>query len=329
MQHLGGPDDQLNQIHNEMKQLKEAESLHAIIHILGVARSMDATIAEILNTVKKMSTAFNTMTLDQSDEKVLTWLKSVDTSLNHDLAREKHEPTTGNWFLESKHFDEWTKATKASLWLQGNPGAGKTILCSTIIEDVKQKCNSTPCDQYAYFYFDFREKRTVVDMLRTVIVQLCARKKEVPNELHSLYQQCSPYHRQPTQTELVKILEFSSLLSNSHRTFVIMDALDECPVGADRTALLKAIEDMIRKSSKYLNVLVTSRKERDIVDKLEPLIDNSISLKEDDVDPDIVLHIQECLRKDAKLRQWDDMIKKKIQRDLTEKAHGMYYPNLS
>jgi ankyrin repeat domain-containing protein 50 len=309
MRRLGGKDDELKKIQEEMRRLEQAEIVHGSIQILGITRSIKETLDDLV--------------LGQKDKDVLAWLKSVDTSSNHHLACKKHEPTTGNWFLASKRFDEWTKATNASLWLQGKPGAGKTILCSTIICDVEQKCKSPSPDQYAYFYFDFNERRTVVDMLRAIIAQLCTRKKEVPIELHQLYQQCSYRSRLPTRTDLVEILLFSSLLTNSHRTFVVLDALDECEVGTYRDDLLETIEEMITESSKYLNVLVTSRKERDIMDKLGPLIDDSISLEEDDVDPDIVLHIQERLRKDAKLRQWDDLIKKKIQGDLTEKAHGM------
>src|SRR5277367_1671817 len=210
MRRLGGQDDELQKIQKDLKQLEEKEILYGIIQNLKVTLDMKDTMVGISRTL-------HTVALDQKDEKVLAWLKFVDTSANHDLARKKHETTTGNWFLELPSFQEWTKATKASLWLYGIPGAGKTILCSTIIEHTIKICNSTPFDRYAYFYFDFNEKRTVVSMLSSIIAQLCTQKNAVPVELHQLYKQCDNGQRQPGQTNLLKI--FFSLLTTSHRTF--------------------------------------------------------------------------------------------------------------
>lgn len=301
MGRLRGEDDDLKKIHEDLKALESKENVSGTIQTLGLVVSM------------------NSRALEEADKKLLRWLECVDTSTNHDLARKKREPTTGNWLLQLEPFVEWKKATNASLWLHGIPGAGKTILCSTIIEHVKEECDRTLSDQYAYFYFDFNHKRTVVDMLRSIIAQLCTRKKHVPPELHQLYYQCDDGRHQPDQTKLLQV--FFSLLKSAHRTFVIMDALDECAVGADRNALLDTIEEMI--SAKDLNILVTSRREKDIKDKLDPVIGNQVDLVEEIVEGDIALHIKNCLEGDKKLSEWDTDTKNDIQRVLEEKARGM------
>jgi hypothetical protein len=89
---------------------------------LEVGLDVSETVAEISNTLQ-------TMVLDQKDKKVLDWIDLCDTSANHAIAREKHQPTTGDWFLESDSFLTWSDANNASLWLHGIPGAGKTVLC--------------------------------------------------------------------------------------------------------------------------------------------------------------------------------------------------------
>lgn len=306
LQHLGGEDDELKAIQDNLKKLEQKETLYAIMDNLKVSFSMNDTL--------------ETMILDRKDKDVLAWLQSTDVSINHRLARRKHEATTGNWFLESEDFLNWAKATKASLWLHGIPGAGKTILCSTIIERVIEICNSNISDQFAYFYFDFNARWTVIDMLRSVIAQLCTRK--IPPKLRDLYQQCDKGQRQPDQISLLTI--FSSLLTDSHRTFIILDALDECATGRDREDLLDVIKEMMDLSSKYLNILVTSRREKDIEDKLKVLIDNTVPLEERVVDSDIVLHVRECLKNDDRLRDWDDDTQKNIEEMLCKGAHGMY-----
>jgi hypothetical protein len=92
---------------------------------------------------------------DQRTAKILTWLNTCDPSTNHAAARQKHEPTTGDWFIKSAAFTAWKSAQKSWLWLHGIPGAGKTVLCSTIIDHVKPLLR--PETQFAYFYFDYNE----------------------------------------------------------------------------------------------------------------------------------------------------------------------------
>ena len=54
-----------------------------------------------------------TTTKDRKQRKeVLDWLKSCDPSTNHESARNKHEPTTGNWFIQSNTFVTWTQHQK-------------------------------------------------------------------------------------------------------------------------------------------------------------------------------------------------------------------------
>ena len=69
-------------------------------------------------------------------------------------------------------------------------------------------------------------------MLRSIIVQLCASKRQVPDELHHLYQRCLDGRRQLDKFGLLEIL--FSLLTTSLRTFVILDALDECITGRQK-----------------------------------------------------------------------------------------------
>jgi hypothetical protein len=140
--------------------------------------------------------------------------------------------------------------------------------------------------------------------------------------LHQLYQRCGLGQRQPGRKELMVM--FSLLLTNTHRTFVIIDALDECVAGKTRDDLLDAIKEMIGIQSKYLNILVTSRKEKDIEDELQTVMDAIIDLKKGGgVENDIGLYVRKCLESDKKLRKWPPEIKQLVQNALEEGAQGM------
>src|SRR5271169_3087055 len=108
---------------------------------------------------------------DKNYKEIRQWLTKTDPISNHTAACAKHEPGTGDWFISSHEFSYWLLPGR-SLWLHGIPGAGKTILCSTIIENVKSRCSpEIPC---LYFYFDFSnpQKQKVTNMLYSLIAQL-------------------------------------------------------------------------------------------------------------------------------------------------------------
>jgi hypothetical protein len=113
-------------------------------------------------------------------------------------------------------------------------------------------------------------------------------------------------------------------LTATHRTFILLDALDECSIGPERDNLLNVIKEMITMSASYLNILVTSRKEKDISDELEQIISIKVDFRDGDVASDISLHVQKCIENDKKLRKWDLKIKQMIQNALVDGAHGMY-----
>jgi hypothetical protein len=77
------------------------------------------------------------------------------------------------------------------LWLYGIPGCGKTILSSTIIEDVLYHYHD-PTMAVIYFYFDFNdvEKQQYEKMLRSLITQLSLQCTSTPtvhldSEIHA------------------------------------------------------------------------------------------------------------------------------------------------
>ena len=238
---------------------------------------------ETLKVILAIQDSVQTMIISEKHDKILKWLNlSIEPSTNHNAARKKHQPATGDWLLESELFTAWTKATSASLWLHGLPGAGKTILCSTIIEHVKLLCTNDSGNRYAYFYFDFSDtqKQSVTGMLRSIIAQLSV--PELPTEVDDLYKKCNHGQQQPGEENLV--LTLLSLLKSSHRTYLIIDALDEC---SERRELLKITRRVIQTKSTHVNMLVTSREEQDIREGMQGVISDTISLECGGLDADI------------------------------------------
>jgi hypothetical protein len=58
---------------------------------------------------------------NRNRQRIISWLsKGVpDPSEEHNVARAKHEATTGSWFIESDDFKTWHSAPNSFLWLNG------------------------------------------------------------------------------------------------------------------------------------------------------------------------------------------------------------------
>ena len=292
-------------------KILEVLEKHKATFILALAGDTFQVSVSIKDSVDGVSKSIQT-------QKIINWLKLSDPSINHHAARDKHEPSTGDWFLESDSFVSWKEGSISSMWIHGIPGAGKTILCSSIIEDVQSLCHSGSADQCVYFYFDFNDpdKRTVVGMLRSMITQLCVHDGQCHAAVETLYNQCKQGAQQPGRASLVKT--FLSLLSSPNRMYLIMDALDEC---SEREELFKVISEIVQTDA---NLLMTSRKEGDITDGLEGQAEILIGLEGCGIDGDISKHVQRCLATDRRLRKWSVDVRKEMEDALVKGAHGMY-----
>ncbi len=67
------------------------------------------------------------MKIVEQRNQISRWLKGADSTTNHNAARKKHEPGTGDWLFNSDKFQAWTDGDGNFMWLHGIPGAGKTV----------------------------------------------------------------------------------------------------------------------------------------------------------------------------------------------------------
>lgn len=250
-------------------------------------------------------------------KQIVDWLKACDPSTNHNAARKTCEPGTGSWFIDSSEFVDWRDNHNHSLWLQGIPGAGKTILCSTIIDELKIFCTARPQYRCAYFYFDFADKnKQIVDnFLRSIIVQLFHDREDIPEGVQSLYDAYKD--TQPTRNAMIEAL--SSLLRLFSRTYILVDALDEC---CERGEIVKFLKQLIV-SPNSINLLITSRMEQDIITELQSHIEVVKCIENAKVDADIKMYVHKYLTEDPTLKCCRPVMEE-VTNALFQGAKGMY-----
>ncbi|EQB52672.1 hypothetical protein CGLO_07683 [Colletotrichum gloeosporioides Cg-14] len=285
-------------------------------------------LADAVESVKQEMHDFQeTMFSNREDDEVMSWLRAPDQSSNHKLAMQSHHEGTGSWLLEDPIYRDW-KATRSSfLWVSGIPGCGKTVLSSTLIEDVRSTYSSA-C--LAYFYFDFNDssKQTLDSLLRSLIQQ-CSQKNEASKAcIHDLWKS-RPARRdeQPTTQQLYDCLV--KILNQSDETWVIIDALDECTTrdGSYVDGILSFIKQLKQDTVGSTHILVTSRSVEDIERSFTEWAQNEcfISLQHSLIQDDIQAYIRHELRPGGRFDRWQGTPRlEQIESTLMAKVDGMF-----
>ena len=113
-------------------------------------------------------------------------------------------------------------------------------------------------------------------------------------------------------------------------TYIIIDALDECPnnIGtpSPREKVLNFIEDLVQLNHSNLFICITSRPEQDLNTVLNPLSPPSrrVSLHEEGGQTeDINSFVHSFVMNDRTMRRWRAEDKDLVIRVLSERAQGM------
>lgn len=170
---------------------------------------------------------------------------------------------------------------------------------------------------FTFYYFDFRNevKTKALSCIRSIILQL-AEQTDDTSSLEALQRTYAT--GAPPAQEFLKVLK--SMLFNQSRVYIVVDALDEC---TDQEELLDFLDSVREWKLASLSVLVTSRDEPDIRERLDPSAEQEISLKNSAIDNDIRSFIVESLQKDKKLQVWSGLFSE-IEQALANGAQGMF-----
>ncbi|KAH9953946.1 hypothetical protein BC827DRAFT_1366187, partial [Russula dissimulans] len=107
-------------------------------------------IRRTLVDMQQVASNMNRLRRDELQKDVRRWLSPPDSSTNHNTARHTHHKGSAEWFINGKTFTQWKIGTGSLLWVCGKPGSGKTILSSSIIDDITRS-HKTGLASIAFF----------------------------------------------------------------------------------------------------------------------------------------------------------------------------------
>ncbi|TVY18948.1 hypothetical protein LARI1_G002429 [Lachnellula arida] len=225
--------------------------------------------------------------IHEDRRRIVGWLSEgiPNPSQEHNVARERHEETTGSWLVnDSNGYLGWLTAPNSFLWLNGGAGAGKSILCK---------------------YFP--------DLKIGIIKE---------------HERANVGQQKPTLKSCIAMLR--EVISGFDNVYIVLDALDECPKVEDkRHKLLSLLHDVCDWNLSSLHILVTSRREPDIIESFTSCTDaldnfTSIIAAGPQIEDDIKKYLRRQLQSSL-FKNWKKSLKRDVELALASKADGMSY----
>ena len=182
----------------------------------------------------------------------------------------------------------------------------------------------------AYFYFDFRDvdKQNLHNVLPSLLIQLSARSDPCCDVLSDLYSSHDRGVRKPSDRAMVECLKKMLTVETRGPIYIIMDALDECPITSTipspREEVLDLVDELVGLRLPNVHICVTSRPEHDIQAVLKHLTLHAVSLHDETgQQQDIASYVAAFVYTDRKMRRWREEDKDLVIKTLSEKVDGM------
>lgn len=311
-----------------------AEELGGMLRVLSRQDDLKAGQAELKDGLREISTEIRArwamethISINEERAGVLAYFEKVDAAVNHRASLKLRHPMTGLWVSEGEIFRNWLFTPKSRLWLSGIPGAGKTVLAASLIEEAAKE--SSPARAVVYFYCDYKdaEKQNPENVMSSLASQLARQHEDAFKLLHELYKTCCPtdsLHRQPSLSELESSILYMSACFED--VTIVIDGLDEC--GDHIHAVASSLMTLTASDTSNIRLLILSR---DLYEIRETLVASQsfthleIAARSEDLELYVAAEINARMKSSGrgKLRIRNPELKAHILETLVDRADGM------
>ncbi|THU84415.1 hypothetical protein K435DRAFT_971163, partial [Dendrothele bispora CBS 962.96] len=249
---------------------------------------------------------------DTRIQDIRKWIGAPDPSTNFVAACNKMTEGTGLWLVNDVNFEEW-KNQGGLFWLQGKAGSGKTFLCTTAINTLKDSGKPSGKPVF-YFYFDSLDssgsKTKYEGLVASLLSQIGTHSRYDHTDVESLYKDNEQGHtKAPAHAMKTTIQDTLKKCPKTQATYVFLDAMDECRTD-NQFQVKNLIQDLL--TLQNIHIFVTSR-HSSFVGTIWNMSLDSLGRN-----GDILVHINKVLTSNESFKGLEE----EIQAELLEKADG-------
>lgn len=215
-----------------------ADSMGTLLRVLSETEEVHKDTEKLLEEAKKTREIVTRIHQDSGRKAVLDYFLRYNPQQNYEMSLSLRHPRTGLWLIRRPEFQTWLVSPDSALWLSGIPGAGKTVLAGTIIEEALRMSSEDVAT--IFFFCDYKNAQTQTpeNVLSALASQLAIQKEEAYGHLDRYYREVHPsraLERSPDVSGLQRILK--DMVKSFDHVYLIVDGLDEC---GDKEAFWKA-----------------------------------------------------------------------------------------
>ena len=229
------------------------------------------------------------------------------------------------WVLQNPEFRQWRDRDDQQsqlLWIKGDPGKGKTMLLCGIIDELE---SMTSTALVAYFFCQATDSRinSATAVLRGLLYLLVDQQPSLVSYIRAKYDHAGkPLFEDANAWVALREIFINMLQDPSiSRTYLIVDALDECVV--DRQKLLDFFVE--QSASSRVKWIVSSRNWPEIEQQLATAgVGLSLELNAVSVSTAVDVFIQQKVIQLSQKNRYDAIIKEVVQHYLSSNADGTF-----
>lgn len=318
-------DDHVSQLLKDMRRHRDtltlalsADTLDKLLEVGHDQGRVNETLQRLHDVVVNRFEIEMRIELDDHRQKVVEFFLRVNPQSNLDTSLRLRQMNTGEWLtIRNTAFRLWQEVPNSKLWLNGIPGSGKTVLSGAVIQEVlNQSCESTAI---AFFFCDYKNANSYhpTNILSALAVQLALQNDTCFTILDTYSRKLHPIRgpslqKEPEVPDLLAVL--SEIVSFYTKTFVVVDALDECGSQIVDVRYLKKFAE-----NPNVSIALFSRDEEEIRDELFEYEEIKIAAHSSDLE----LYIAAEMVKRRELMECEPETRRKIHDALLKKANGM------
>jgi len=236
-------------------------------------------------------------------------------------------PDSYHWILENGDFKQWRNDQQSQLlWIKGDPGKGKTMLLSGIIDELRKSTVETHL--LSFFYCQATDSRinNATAVLRGLLYLLIDQQPSLIFHLQKQHDQAGKTLFEDANAWFALSDIFTNVLRDPSlkSTYFIIDALDECTIG-----LPKLLDFIIQMSSvsPYVKWLVSSRNWPSIkeqLDKAGSKVRLCLELNAESISAAVSIYIRHKVRQLAQEKKYDKKTRNAVLDHLSSNANNTF-----